>query len=73
MKKVIRMIIYEGSDEWVDRTLLRSLKEGYTNVSVAGVGERGTIKVIDLETIIDNFDSIIPSQNDVVKRDISNT
>lgn len=65
MKRVVRIIIYEGDNEWVDKTLEKSLKEGYTNID----GGSRTIKVVNLETVLDCFDDMIPSQNDTNKKD----
>ena len=46
MKKVVRIIIYEGDEVWVDTTLARSLKEG-TNI----ITKERTIKIIDINSV----------------------
>jgi len=52
MKKVIRVIIYEGDDDWVDATLSKSLKLGYSGVA----HKRGSIIILDASS--DNPDLI---------------
>ncbi len=65
MKKVVRIIIYEGDDEWVDKTLSKSLKEGYTNIS----GGDRTIKVVDLETVVSNIQTLVSPLDATDKKD----
>ena len=52
MKKVVRVVIYEGDDEWVDATLAKSLKLGYSGVA----GKKGSIIILD--ALSDNPDLI---------------
>ncbi len=57
--KIVRMIIYEGDEEWLKKTLSKSLNVGKTCI----VGEEKTITVVEKEGDVDLIAEINRERN----------
>lgn len=60
--KVVRMIVYEGDEEWVKKTLSKSLNVGKTPI----MGEERTITVVEKEGDIDLVAEINKERNSFI-------
>jgi len=60
--KIIRILIYEGNDEWMDYQLAKSLPDGVKDFSIGN-----SIKAITLGTLPDSLDLLSAATSEEVE------